>query len=221
MVRARLGGLRSARCLMWSFDFGEIEALQRAEEWERATSLMIGAAHRLEWGGADFFLIALTPAEEIARAVRIPLLPIVDPTAERIKARGIGRPGLLGTRIHHGARILQAVGFSLDILVPDAHDRALVHRVIYDELVQGQLQPASREAYRNVVVRLVARGAEGLILGCTEIMLLVRPDDSTVPLFDTTSIHAEACRRANPFDRSIGIDELHYIRSKRLLSDEW
>jgi aspartate racemase len=198
-VRARLGGLRSARCLMWSFDFGEIEALQHAEEWERATSLMIGAARRLERGGADFFLICSNTmhrtAEEIARAVKIPLLHIVDPTAERIKAQGIRRLGLLGTAFTMEQEFYKQRferDFGLDILVPDAHDRALVHRVIYEELVQGQIQPASREAYRNVIARLVDRGAEGLILGCTEIMLLVGPEDSAVPLFDTTSIHAEA-----------------------------
>jgi aspartate racemase len=159
MVRARLGGLHSARCLMWSFDFGEVETLQHAEEWERATSLMIGAARRLERGGADFFLICSNTmhrnAEEIARAVKIPLLHIIDPTAERIKALGIRRLGLLGTAFTMEQGFYKQRferGFGLDILVPDAHDRALVHRVIYDELVQGQVEPASREAYRSARV---------------------------------------------------------------------
>lgn len=198
-VRARLGGLRSARCLMWSFDFGEIEALQHAGDWDRATALMIDAARRLQNGGTDFFLICSNTmhrtADAIAAAVDIPLLHIVDPTGERIAASGIKRVGLLGTAFtmeqeFYKARLAQR--FGLDVLIPDADDRALVHRVIYDELVQGKIVPASRQAYRDVIARLVQRGAEGIILGCTEIMLLVRTEDSAVPLFDTTRFHVEA-----------------------------
>ena len=198
-VRDRLGGLRSARCLMWSFDFGEIEALQHAGRWDDAAALMIDAAQRLERGGADFFLICTNTmhrtADQVQAAVRIPLLHIADPTAERIKAEGIRRVGLLGTAFtmeqdFYKGRLQQR--FGLDVLVPGADDRALVHRVIYDELVQGRVEPASRDAYRAVIARLVARGAEAVILGCTEIMLLVQPEDSPVPLFDTTAIHAEA-----------------------------
>jgi aspartate racemase len=198
-VRARWGGLHSARCLMWSFDFGEIEALQSAGEWERATSLMIDAAQRLERGGADFFLICANTmhrmADETSAAVKIPLLHIVDPTAERIRARGMARVGLLGTAFtmeqdFYKGRLERR--FGLQVLVPEAEDRVLVHRVIYDELVRGQLRPASRELYQGVVGRLVNRGVEGVILGCTEIRLLLRPEDSPVPLFDTTSIHVEA-----------------------------
>jgi len=198
-VRARLGGLRSARCLMWSFDFGEIEALQHADDWDQATALMIDAARRLERGGADFFLICSNTmhrmADAIAASVAIPLLHIADPTGERIVASAIKRVGLLGTAFtmeqeFYRGRLAQR--FGLDVLIPDAADRALVHRVIYDELVQGKIVPASRQAYRDVIARLVARGAQGIILGCTEIMLLVRPDDSAVPLFDTTALHVEA-----------------------------
>ena len=198
-VRARLGGLRSARCLMWSFDFGEIEALQHADDWDQATALMIDAARRLERGGADFFLICSNTmhrmADAIAASVAIPLLHIADPTGERIAASAIKRVGLLGTAFtmeqeFYRGRLAQR--FGLDVLIPDAADRALVHRVIYDELVQGKIVPASRQAYRDVIARLVARGAQGIILGCTEIMLLVRPDDSAVPLFDTTALHVEA-----------------------------
>lgn len=198
-VRARLGGLRSARCLMWSFDFGEIEALQHAGEWDEATALMIDAARRLQSGGADFFLICSNTmhrmADPIAAAVDIPLLHIVDPTGERIAASGIKRIGLLGTAFtmeqeFYKGRLAQR--FGLDVLIPGADDRALVHRVIYEELVQGKIVPASRQAYRDVTARLVERGAEGIILGCTEIMLLVRPEDSAVPLFDTTRLHVEA-----------------------------
>jgi aspartate racemase len=198
-VRDRLGGLRSARCLMWSFDFGEIEALQHAGRWDDATALMIDAAQRLERGGADFFLICTNTmhrmADQVQAAVRIPLLHIADPTAERIKARGIKRVGLLGTAFtmeqdFYKGRLQNK--FGLEVLVPEADDRAVVHRVIYEELVQGRVEAASRDAYRAVIGRLVERGAEAVILGCTEIMLLVKPEDSAVPLFDTTGIHAEA-----------------------------
>ena len=198
-VRERLGGLRSARCLMWSFDFGEIEALQHAGRWDDATTLMIDAAQRLERGGADFFLICTNTmhrmADPVQAAVGIPLLHIADPTAERIKARGLKRVGLLGTAFtmeqdFYKGRLADKHG--LDVLVPEAEDRATVHRIIYDELVQGRVLTESREAYRQVIARLIERGAEAVILGCTEIMLLVKPEDSRVPLFDTTLIHAEA-----------------------------
>jgi aspartate racemase len=198
-VRARLGGLRSAQCLMWSFDFGEIEELQHAGRWDTATARMIDAARRLERGGADFFLICSNTmhrmADEIAAAVAIPLLHIADPTAERIRADGIARVGLIGTaftmeQTFYRGRLEQR--FGLGMLVPEAAERALVHRVIYEELVRGEVRPTSRAAYREVIAALVARGAQGIILGCTEIMLLVQPGDSAVPLFDTTSIHATA-----------------------------
>lgn len=198
-VRDRLGGLCSARCLMWSFDFGEIEALQHAGRWDDAAALLIDAARRLECGGADFFLICTNTmhrmAEQVQAAVAIPLLHIADATAERIKAQGIRRVGLLGTAFtmeqdFYRGRLQHR--FGLDVLVPEADDRAVVHRVIYQELVQGRAEPVSRDAYRAVIARLVERGAEAVILGCTEIMLLVKPEDSAVPLFDTTAIHAEA-----------------------------
>ncbi|MBN9544848.1 MAG: aspartate/glutamate racemase family protein [Alphaproteobacteria bacterium] len=198
-VREKLGGLRSARCLMWSFDFGEIEALQHAGRWDDATALMIDAAQRLERGGADFFLICTNTmhrmADSVQAAVRIPLLHIADPTAERIKARGLTKVGLLGTAFtmeqdFYKGRLKDK--FGLDVLVPEAEDRATVHRIIYDELVQGRVESRSRDAYRKIIARLIERGAEAVILGCTEIMLLVKPEDSAVPLFDTTFIHAEA-----------------------------
>ncbi len=198
-VRDRQGGLHSARCLMWSFDFAEIEALQHAGRWAEATALMIDAARRLERGGADFVLICTNTmhlmAAEVQAALTIPLLHIADPTAERVKAAGLRRVGLLGTaftmeRDFYRGRLVDRHG--LAVLVPDDADRATVHRIIYDELVQGRVEPESRAAYRGVIARLVARGAEAIILGCTEIMLLVGPADSPVPLYDTTTIHAEA-----------------------------
>ncbi|WP_245239092.1 aspartate/glutamate racemase family protein [Methylobacterium platani] len=198
-VRARLGGLRSARCLMWSFDFGEIEALQHQGRWDEATAELIAAARRLERGGADFVVICTNTmhrmADPVQAAIGLPLLHIADPTAERIRAAGLTRVGLLGTAFtmeqdFYKGRL--AARHGLDVLVPEADDRAVVHRVIYEELVQGRALPASREAYRAIIARLVARGAQAVILGCTEIMLLVRPEDSAVPLFDTTALHAEA-----------------------------
>lgn len=198
-VRDRMGGLHSARCLMWSFDFAEIEALQHAGRWDDATALMIDAARRLERGGADFVVICTNTmhrmADQVQAAIGLPLLHIADPTAERIRAAGLRRVGLLGTAFtmeqdFYKGRLVRKHG--LEVLVPDNADRATVHRVIYDELVQGRVEEASRQAYRGVIARLVERGAEAVILGCTEIMLLVGAEDSPVPLYDTTAIHAEA-----------------------------
>jgi len=198
-VRTRLGGLHSARCLMWSFDFADIETLQRTDRWDEAASLMVDAAKRLERAGADFLIIATNTmhiaAPQVQAATRLQLLHIADPTAECIKAAGLRRVGLLGTvftmeQDFYKGRLADKHG--LEVLVPEAPDRATVHRIIYEELVQGRIVDASRQAYREVIGRLVARGAEAIILGCTEIMLLVAPADSPVPLYDTTGLHAEA-----------------------------
>jgi aspartate racemase len=198
-ARERLGGLSSARCLMWSFDFGEIEALQAAGDWDGATAAMIDAARRLERGGADFLLICSNTmhrmAGEIAATTAVPLLHIADPTGEAIVAQGFKRVGLLGTAFtmeHDFYKGRLAERFGLEVLVPPAEDRAEVHRVIYEELVRGRVEDASRDAYRGVIARLIAAGAEAIILGCTEIMLLVGAGDSAVPLFDTTTLHAQA-----------------------------
>jgi aspartate racemase len=198
-VRDRLGPTASARCLLWSFDFSEIERLQHDGDWPALTDRMIDAARRLETAGADVLIICTNTmhrmAESVQEAVPVPLLHIADPTAERIKAAGLHRIGLLGTAFtmeqdFYKGRL--ADKHALDVLVPGEADRATVHRIIYEELVAGIVTPASRDAYREIIARLVARGAEAVILGCTEIMLLVGPGDSTVPLFDTTAIHAEA-----------------------------
>jgi aspartate racemase len=198
-VRDRLGGLHSARCLMWSFDFAEIEALQHAGRWDDAAAAMIDAARRLVRGGAEIMLICTNTMHRMADAVQaaipVPILHIADPTAERIRAAGLARIGLLGTAFtmeqdFYKGRLTERHG--LEVLIPGESDRAAVHRIIYDELVQGRVLDRSRDAYRAVIARLVDRGAEAIILGCTEIMLLVRPEDSAVPLFDTTAIHAEA-----------------------------
>lgn len=197
-VRARLGGVHSARLLLWSFDFADIEALQAANRWDDAAALLIDAARGLERGGAELLVICTNTmhllAPQIQNAIQIPLLHIADPTAERIRAQNLSRIGLLGTaftmeRDFYTSRLRDA---GLDPLVPASGDRALVHRVIYDELVQGRIEPVSRDLLRGVIARLVERGAQAIILGCTELMLLVKLEDSAVPLFDTTAIHVEA-----------------------------
>ena len=198
-VRNRLGPTASARCLLWSFDFSEIERLQHEGDWVALTERMIDAARRLEAAGADVLLICTNTmhrmATDVQAAVRIPLLHIVDPTAARVTAAGVRKVGLLGTAFtmeqdFYKGRLRDAHG--LDVIVPNARDRAEVHRIIYDELVAGKVRSESREVYRQVIARLVADGAEGGILGCTEIMLLVQPGDSAVPLFDTTALHGQA-----------------------------
>jgi amino-acid racemase len=198
-MQARLGGIHSARTLMYSFDFGEIGTLQHQGEWRQATVLMIDAAQRLERGGADFIVICSNTmhrmADELAAAIRVPLLHIADPTAARIRAAGIARVGLLGTQFtmeqdFYKGRLAER--FGLDVISPDAADRAVVHDIIYRELVKGDVRAASQQTYRSIMHRLAAAGAEAIIFGCTEIMLLVGADDSPVPVFDTTTIHAEA-----------------------------
>ncbi len=198
-VRRRLGGVHSARILMWSVDFGAIEQLQHRGEWDRLAGEMRDGALRLERGGADFVLLCTNTmhklAEAVAGAISIPLLHIADPTAEKIRAAGFQKVGLLGTAFtmeqdFYKGRLADKHG--LEVLVPEAEDRAIVHRIIYDELVAGEVKPASRAVYREIIARLIAGGAQAVILGCTEIMLLVSGEDSAVPLFDTTTIHALA-----------------------------
>lgn len=198
-VRDRVGGVASARSLVWSFDFAAIEALQHAGDWEALGGHMADAARTLERGGADFLVLCTNTmhrcADAIEQAVAIPLLHIADPTATAIQAEGLTRVGLLGTAFtmeqdFYRGRLESR--FGLEVLVPDAEDRKAVHDIIYRELVTGQVLDASREAYRAVIRRLVDRGAQAVILGCTEIMLLIGQDDSPVPIFDTTTLHAMA-----------------------------
>lgn len=198
-MQKRLGGVHSARSLMWSVDFGEIERLQHGGEWDRLANEMKDAALRLERGGADFVVLCTNTmhrlADAVVAAVEIPLLHIADPTAQRIKAAGFERIGLLGTAFtmeqdFYKGRLRDHYG--LDVMIPDARDRRVVHEIIYKELVVGEIRPESREAYRAVMARLIERGAQAIILGCTEIMLLVSDRDSAVPLYDTTTIHAVA-----------------------------
>jgi aspartate racemase len=199
VVRARLGGAHSARSLMFSLDFGEVQQLQHESDWAALETLMVDAAQRLERGGADLLLLCTNTmhrlADELTAAVSIPLIHIADPTAAALKEAGHRRVGLLGTAFTmNGAfykeRLSECHG--LEVLVPSEGHCAEVHRIIYEELVRGKILPSSRDIYRDVIARLVDRGAEAIILGCTEIMLLVRSEDSDVPLFDTTTLHAYA-----------------------------
>jgi aspartate racemase len=198
-IKARLGGLHSARLVLYSVDFHEIEQLQRSGDWQRAGALLGEAAVSLERAGAEFLVLCTNTmhkvADAIEQAVGIPLLHIADPTAEAIRASGLQRVGLLGTRFtmeqpFYRERLENRHG--IQVLVPDEADRLLVHRVIYEELCLGTVREESRQAYREVIARLVAQGAQAVILGCTEIGLLVGDADAAVPLFDTTLLHARA-----------------------------
>jgi aspartate racemase len=198
-MNRRLGGVHSAQCLMYSVDFEGIKRLQHEGDWERLAEAMKEAAVRLERGGADFIVLCTNTmhrvADAIAASVSIPTLHIADPTADKIKAAGFQRIGLLGTAFtmeqdFYKGRLQQRHG--LEVIVPDENDRRIVHEIIYKELVLGQIRPESRQAYRAIIARLIERGAQAVILGCTEIMLLVSDEDSAVPLFDTTTIHALA-----------------------------
>ena len=198
-VQARLRGLHSAQCLLYSFDFAQIEALQHGGRWDEATTRLIAAARQVERGGADFLVLCTNTMHKLADAVQaaitIPLLHIADPTATQIRAAGLTRVGLLGTAFTMEEPFYRGrleARYGLTVLVPDAHDRRLVHRIIYDELCQGITTMASRKQYVRVIRRLAEQGAEGVILGCTEIGLLIRPADSPLPVFDTTRLHAEA-----------------------------
>jgi aspartate racemase len=195
-VGRELGGLHSAKILLFSVDFHEIEILQREGDWERAGEVLTDAARRLEIAGADLLVLCTNTMHRVApaieRAVRIPLLHIVDTTADAIEQAGLRTVGLLGTRFtmeepSYRER-LEARG--LKVLSPEAEDRETVHRIIYEELCRGEIRAGSRSAYEDVMRRLVERGAEGIILGCTEISLLVGAENASVPLFDTTEIHA-------------------------------
>lgn len=198
-VRGKLGGLHSAKSVMYSVDFAEIEALQHEGKWEEATHLMIDAAQRVKNGGADFLVICTNTmhrmAEEVQEGIGIPLLHIADATAVKIKAGGLRKVGLLGTRFtmeegFYKGRLIDRHG--LDVVVPSDEGREIVHKMIYDELVMGKIEPKSKARYIQIIEELIMEGAQGIILGCTEIGLLVGEKDVTVPVFDTTLIHATA-----------------------------
>ncbi|HUW53846.1 MAG TPA: aspartate/glutamate racemase family protein [Rhodanobacter sp.] len=196
-IKAQLGGLHSAKLILYSVDFHEIERLQDAGDWVAAGELLAAAARSLQSAGADFLVLCTNTMHKVASAIEdavgIPLLHIADATADEIHQAGFATVGLLGTRFtmeqaFYRERLQSRHG--LRVLIPDAEDRALVHRVIYDELCLGRIEPDSRAAYRGVMARLAAQGAQAIILCCTEIALLVDRGDADVPLFDTTGIHA-------------------------------
>jgi aspartate racemase len=198
-TQAKLGGLHSAKSIMFSVDFAEIEVLQHEGKWAEAAQMLIEAARSLEAGEANFIVLCTNTmhkvADDIQANVNIPLLHIADATAQLVKDAGMHKIGLLGTRFtmeeeFYKGRLAQKYG--LIVIVPNAEEREIVHRVIYDELVIGKIQQHSKEKYMRIMENMVHQGAEGIILGCTEIGLLIHKQDSRVPLFDTTRIHAEA-----------------------------
>lgn len=198
-VKAQRGGLHSAKVVLVSVDFHEIEVLQRAGDWEAAGTEMAKAARSLVAAGADFVVLCTNTMHKVAHAIEaavaIPMLHIADPTAAALKQAGVERVGLLGTRFtmeqeFYRDRLTQYHG--LDVIVPPSVERDAVHRIIYEELCLGTIRPESRQVYQAVMAALVAQGAQAIILGCTEISLLVGDQDSSVPLFDTTAIHARA-----------------------------
>lgn len=198
-VRNRLGSTHSAKSLMWSMDFAEIETLQHEGNWQALSEKMCQAAVSLERGGADFIVICTNTmhklAEQVQACLNIPLLHIADATAKEITSKNIKKVGLLGTEFtmkqdFYKGRL--ADKFGLEVFIPNDEDCQIVHRIIYQELVAGIIKDESRQQYRQIIQKLVDAGAEAIILGCTEIMLLVSPADSAVPVFDTTEIHAQA-----------------------------
>lgn len=199
-VAERLGGLHSARIVLGSVDFAEVEAMQSAGDWTAAARLLAGEAALLEAAGADLMLICTNTMHKVADAVQealgIPVLHMADATAREVRAAGLSRIGLLGTAftMEQDFYTGRLAGHGLDVVVPGEHDRAEVHRVIYEELCRGAVHEASRQRYLEVVDALVADGAEGIVLGCTEIELLLDPDraGTAVPLFPTARIHALA-----------------------------
>jgi aspartate racemase len=197
-TRERLGGLHSAKCLLYSMDFAEIEKLQVEGRWEEAAEVLTEAAKTLETAGADLLLMCTNTmhkvADDVAASVRIPLLHLADATADAVRAEGLHRIGLLGTAftMEEGFYRGRLEDHGLEVLVPDLDGRRTVHRVIDEELCMGVVREESREAYRAVIRDLVEAGAEGIVLGCTEIELLISSDDSPVPVFPTTRLHVEA-----------------------------
>ena len=195
-VQERLGGLHSARIVLYSFDFDDVERLQRAGDWDAAGTLLADAARRLVAAGAELLVLCTNTMHRVApaleAAVAVPLLHIADPTAEAIRRAGLATVGLIGTRFTMEQAFYRdrLRGHGLEVLTPPPADRELVHRVVYEELCRGRVLDASRADYRRVMADLVARGAQAVILGCTEISLLVGPQDASVPLFDTTRLHA-------------------------------
>ena len=196
-IRQHLGGLHSAKICLYSVEFEELEKLQHEENWDQIAEILSQAAQSVEAGGADFLLICTNTmhkvAPEIESVINIPLVHIADATAEKILAQGIKRVGLLGTRFtmeqeFYRGRLQEK--YDIEVLIPDEAGRDLVHRVIYEELCLGKIDPGSRKAFVEITDDLAEKGAQAVILGCTEVSLLIQQAHTQVPLFDTTEIHA-------------------------------
>ena len=197
-IKHNLGGLHSAKICLYSVDFDEIEKLQHADDWNAAAMVLADGARKIEAGGANFLIICTNTmhrvASEIEQAISIPLLHIADATALKLKDDNITRVGLLGTRFtmehnFYKSRITEL--FGIEVLVPEPDERTLLHAIIYDELCLGKIENTSRQQCLEIISRLFARGAQAVILGCTEIALLVSQDHTSIPLYDTTVIHAK------------------------------
>ncbi|EKO3803056.1 aspartate/glutamate racemase family protein [Vibrio harveyi] len=198
-VKARLGGLHSGKVCLYSVDFAEIETLQHQDRWDDTAIILAQAAKSVEAGGADFILICTNTmhkvADQIQQAVNVPLVHIADATAEQLVMDGIKKVGLLGTRFtmeqdFYKQRLIDK--FGVDVVVPSSDDQTIVHDVIYNELCKGEVHDDSRQHYLTIIEKLVEQGAEAVILGCTEIAMLVEPQHTDVKLYDTTEIHAKA-----------------------------
>jgi len=195
-VKRRLGGFHSAKCIVYSVDFDETEKCQRQGDWERTAEILTDAALSLEAAGADFIVLCTNTmhkvAGEIQAGIKIPMLHIADITAQHVLSKGINRIGLLGTKytMEQDFYISRLTKQGIRVFVPEASDRDIINTVIFQELCLGQIIAESRCRFKQIIEGLIQQGAEGIILGCTEIGLLVKPEDSTVPLFDTTVIHA-------------------------------
>jgi len=199
MVSRRLGGLHSACVLLYSLDFEEIERAQQESRWEDAAGILSKAGMALKRAGADFLLICTNTmhkvADKVGESARLPILHIVDTTGNAIREQGLSKVGLLGTRFVMAEQFYQGrlkKRFDIDVVAPAEDEQAVVHRIIYDELCRGKIRDSSRQSCLEIIEKLTKRGAEGIVLGCTELPLLIRPSDVQVPVFDTTRLHAEA-----------------------------
>ncbi len=197
-VKELLGGLHSAKSLMYSFDFAEIESLQHQGKWQELAKKVVVAAQKLEKGGADLIVICTNTvhkvADEVQRSINIPLLHIVDATAEKIKKQGLQKIGLLGTKFTMEEDFYKGklTKYGLEVIIPEEKERQVVHDIIYKELVIGEIKEKSKAVFIEIIGQLKTRGAQGVILGCTEIPLLIKQEDVDLPLFDTTAIHARS-----------------------------
>ena len=199
IVKERLGGLHSAKCILYSVDFEEIENLQHQGKWDELTKIMIESAQNLEKAGADMVLICTNTmhkmANEVQKELKIPLLHIADAAAQKVKEMNLKKVGLLGTKYtmeqdFYKGRIKKK--YDIDVIIPDLDEREIVHDVIFNELCLGKIKEESKEQYKKIIQNLIHKGAEGIILGCTEIPLLINQEDFDVPIFDTTMIHCQA-----------------------------